>query len=200
MNKLFLIALLTFACTSTAFAEQTDLFPELKGQFKPAVKAEPATESAAQDETAKSDELKAESSDSTTQDETPAEPIKFDTEAQTAEAIDLGRGKISLAMENVRGTMAYARNYSYCFAEAVVRNDTTQRLDNLTITLTYGNTDTQLKFAGIDKKTQKSQKFMMVGEDCALIKSTPQFEIQTCQLGTLSSKSCQGRFQFIPPQ
>ena len=169
---------------TVAVAQGTELFPELAGRFQP---AQPTTQ---------------EQSDA--QAVTPAagaQPDAVQSGAVAPEQVteSAGEGNIEIHLEELNGKLALARNYSYCFADAVLENKTNVKLERLTITLSYQGSPNVLKYANVEKKGTQTQKIMMIGPECQAILSEPEIEIQECKLGQQTEDACKKKVQFIPP-
>ena len=160
----------------TALAQGVELFPELAGQFRPA-------------EPTRSDE------------QAPAgEPDAVQSGQVSVEEVvgAKGEGNLEVSLTNLEGTLPFARNFSYCFADVVLNNKMNRRLENLTMTLVYGNEKNQITFSGVGRNKTQTQKLMMVGPGCEDILSQPQVDVQDCRLAGQTT-SCKDRVQFTPP-
>ena len=195
MNKIFLGALALTFCSGVAMAQETDtLFPELKGQFEQIAPSQTETI----DLTVEQIDPASQSNQPSVQPNTQEKKSTTEGEKQTPED-EKGEGKIIIQIENVEGVLPYARTLSYCSAEAVLTNETNQRLDELSLTITYKDMPKDLSYGGVPKKRTRTQKFMLIGLPCESIKSMPQVDIKTCKLKNLSEEACKKRVQFLPP-
>lgn len=215
MNKFFLggVALTLFSSVAMA-QDMNSLFPELEEQFKqPAVpeKTEPAAPKKTQSETEVMDlnvvgkeenakpapvtkpdsEKKPEKSTTESSSKAPEEEEKENEKVE---------GNLTIEIQNVNGVLAYARTLSYCMAEAVLTNETNQKLDALFLTITYKDMPSDLVYSRVPKKKKRAQKFMLIGLPCEGIMGMPKYEIKACKLGKLSKKECEKLVQVIPPQ
>jgi len=167
-----------------ALAQGTDLFPELERRFarpQPTAATEVKTETATQaDDPAFA----------------PTTPSSEEIEEATSSRKD---GNLKIHYENMKGTLAYARNYSYCSADVVLENNTNFPLENLKIVLTYRNYPSAITFKNVPKKESQKQFLMIVGPACEDILTQPQIEVPECQLGELKKELCEKRVQFTPP-
>ena len=108
-------------------------------------------------------------------------------------------GNITVKLTNLKGVLPYARDFAYCFGDLVLTNDTNQKLESLTMELTYRDTPTIISFGAVDKKKTQKQALMLIGKACEDILSTPQVEVKSCKMPPQSEESCKRRVQFIPP-
>ena len=206
MNKIFLGGLMVMLGSGMAVAQESDtLFPELAGQFEQAPAVEPAEEVGeeidltVEQEKGGAPELPIVKPDfnKPAQDPDSNNPTNGkDEKLDTGEKVE---GNLVIEIQNVDGVLPYARTLAYCSAEAVLTNETNQRLDQLSLTLTYKDMPKDLNYSNVSKKKKRTQKFMLIGLPCENIKGMPDVQVKTCKLGTQSEAACKKRVQVIPP-
>lgn len=184
-------------CTS-AFAQGVDLFPELEGRFQPAQPTTMTTLEATPANTATSADGKTGNSLNRYSDLAfqPAQERTVSAEEATGPKRE---GNLKLHFEDIQGTLPYARNFSYCFANLVLNNETNQRLDKLQVVLTYRDTPTTIDFSGVDKKGEQAQRFTLIGPACEDILTQPLIDVPVCKLGELQEDLCKKKVEFVPP-
>ena len=103
-------------------------------------------------------------------------------------------------MKDVQGTLAYARTLSYCSAKVVLTNETNQRLDALSMTLTYKDMAKDISFSGVRKKKSQTREILLIGPPCEDILNEPNIDIKVCKMGNKSEEACKKRVQFVSPR
>ena len=186
--KLLLTATALALISTTAMAQGSDLFPELDGRFavpQPTVTTQAETQNA----------------DTNALANDPAfAPTNLTTDKEVEESTGSQKdGNLKIYYDNMKGTLAYARNYSYCSADVILENNTNFPLEKLRIVLTYRNYPSSVTFTNVPKKGTQKQYLMIVGPECEDILTQPQVEVPECQLGELKKETCEKRVQFIPP-
>lgn len=186
-------ALLTVAILTVAIptlAQNVDLFPELKGQFKPAFTT--PKEPAQPDNKTMTQPIQQQNIINTQPVQTMTPNINLDVNQRR-------EGNIKLKLKNLKGVLPYARNFSYCFADVELTNGTNQTLQELKVTLRYQGAENNLIFSGVSKGQKQIQKLMMNGPECASILTIPQMDITSCKLENQSDDACKKRVQFSGP-
>jgi len=200
MNKIFLSGLALVLGSGVAVAQEADeLFPELAGQFEQAPVAEEVELNVEQEEVSEQPNLPIAKPDLNKNAQDPDSNVptnRRDEKVDTGEKVE---GNLVIKIQNVDGVLPYARTLAYCTAEAVLTNETNQRLDQLALTITYKDMPKDLNYSGVAKKKSRTQKFMLIGLPCENIKGMPDVQVKTCKLGTQSEAACKKRVQFIPP-
>ena len=182
--KLLLTTTALVLLSTAAFAQDTDLFPELNGRFDSPAKTEEA--------------VRPSEKGSLANDPAFAPTNLTDEEVEEIKGSKKD-GNLKIYYDNMEGTLAYARNYSYCSADVILENNTNFPLKNLEIVLTYRDYPTSIDFSNVEKKGSQKQYLMIVGPACEDILTQPQIEIPVCQLGELNEAMCKKRVQFVPP-
>ena len=180
--------------STSALAQGTELFPELEGRFQPAQQAQ----------TTDSVNPAGQGSNGEAQPAVRVEQASVDAVQSGKVAPEevteaAGEGNIEIKLDNIEGTLALARNYSFCSAEVVLENKTNLTLEKLVIDLTYMGQPNTLKFTGVPKKSKQTQPMMMIGGECEGILNEPEITISECELGKQTEDSCKSKVQFIPP-
>ena len=215
--KLFLSGIIALTFTTNVLAQGTSLFPELQGQFSiPSTQKKEETskmiENAVIDSSVINNETEPEKTEvkkrrfrrsqpteELTQEQIiSADPFAIQNQLENATGPS-AEGNIKIQLTNLKGVLPYARDYAYCFGDLVLTNGTNQKLESLSVKLTYRDTPTIVSFSGVDKKKTQKQSLMLIGRACEDILSTPEIEVQECKMPPQSEESCKKRVQFIPP-
>ena len=175
MKKQWIVGLGVLMGATLAVA-QTDLFPELQGQFQAPQPPAAATSSADR-----------EAAVNATQND---DAVQFDT----------GAGNLKLEMQNIHALIPIARNNAFCSADVMVHNETNMPLENLSLIVTYDGYTNNIRFSDVAKKSDQKRLLFMVGKACESIINVPQIDITECRLGKLPVDLCKKRVQFTPPQ
>ena len=213
MIKLFLSGIAVLSVSTFALAQGVNLFPELQGQFQKqntglsveTVQKEDAPkkltvemEEVTLDEDKKENKIPNQVAEKDKEQVTvSADPFAQQNQQEKEE--ERGEGNIEIKLTNLDGVLPYARDYSYCFGDLVLRNNTNQKLESLSIELTYRDTPTTVSFSGVAKKKTQKQALMLIGKACEDILSPPEVEITVCKMPPQSEEACKKRVQFIPP-
>lgn len=207
MIKLLLGTIAVVSVSGAVMAQGTDLFPELQGQFEtPAVKekvVEPSkNELKAQQDNTNTVENKKNDSQFSMPASDPfsvmADPFAAQNNVEQA-GEPTAEGNLVIKFTEPKGVLPYARDFAYCSGELVLTNETNQKLEALSIKLTYRDTPTTLSFGATEKKGQQKQSLLLIGRACEDILLEPQMEVLTCKMPPQSEESCKKRVQFIPP-
>lgn len=185
--KLFLISLSVLLIGSSALAQSQGLFPELNGRIqtpRPVPTAPVETDGVARPTTPTSlfPELK----------------TNHQLEQEAENAMQPMSGNLRLVIDNVNSTLPPARNFSYCSATMTLENETSRRLESLTVSLTFGETGVQLSFQNVDKKARQKQDLTLAGNICQSILAMPQMEVVSCKMTGVSEDACKKRVEFVP--
>lgn len=105
----------------------------------------------------------------------------------------------SIRLEKIQGTLPYARTLSYCAGTATLTNETKQPLQNLSLTLTYGDMPAELSYGGVKPNGTQSRPIMLIGPPCESFLNMPEIEVKSCRWGAQSEDACKKRVKFIPP-
>ena len=180
----------------SAMAQGADLFPELEGRFQPAqpVEAVNSEKPEATREGQPANQILGENGEKNDADVVQSGQVAPEEVTESA-----GEGNIEIKLDEIEGTLALARNYSFCSANVVLDNKTNLKLEKLVIELTYQGMPNILEFSGVEKKRTQTQPMMMIGEECEAILNEPDVTIQECKLGKQTEDACKGKVQFIPP-
>ena len=205
MNKLLMCAICALLAPSV-MAQDAGLFPELEGRFQ---QAEPETVKTTTETITVVEGIDPEAQveetvvEEESLDKEEAQPVTdaVQTGAVAPEEIlePAGEGNVEIYFTDMKGTLALARNYSYCMGDVVLENKTNVKLDKLVIDLNYQGMPNMLEYSGVAKKGKQKQPLMMIGSECEAILGAPQITIKECKLGTLTEDACKAKIQFIPP-
>lgn len=208
MIKSFLCGVAVLVFGSTVFAQGSDLFPELQGQFESPKNNQPIEKKILEVEmegeispspVAEQKDVPSFSNSSlNNQSSGFADPFAQQNQAKEAQE-ESGEGNIKITLTNLKGVLPYARDYAYCFGDLVLENDTNQKLEALSLELTYRETPTIVSFGSVDKKKTQTQALMLIGRACEDILSVPQVDVKVCKMPPQSEDMCKKRVQFIPP-
>ncbi len=207
MIKFLLGGVIVLTFSTGVFAQGVGLFPELQGQFKTDNKNITGDEKLSKpiiepefDFDGRENTLKKKEDEPKQTSEFDAFSDPFAVQNQIEKTTEpSGEGNVKITLTNLKGVLPYARDYAYCFGDLVLENDTNQKVEALSIKLTYRDTPTVVSFSGVDKKKTQKQSLMLIGKACEDILSTPEIEVQKCQMPPQSEESCKKRVQFIPP-
>jgi len=195
MKKLLGCAVGVLLSTS-AMAQGTELFPELEGRFQP---AKPAEVAKPVEQDANGEVKPAEQAGANAVQDKVVDAVQSGKVAPEEVTEAAGEGNIEIRLEDIEGTLALARNYSYCSAKVVLENKTNLKLEKLSLDLNYQGMPNPMTFSGVEKKGQQTQPLMMIGPECEAILNEPEITIQECKLGKQTEDACKGKVQFIPP-
>ncbi len=180
--KLFLTACAALMWALPAFAQNADLFPELKGLKTP------TTQPAKAEQPTKTD--------------TPAQPTATELfpELQQGqeEKPEMDSGNLRLVLTNASSITPTMKNFSYCTASVSLENGAGRMLKNLTVTLMYPPLSSQLSFSNVGPNQAQTQEITLLGEACQTILDVPVMEITSCQLDRTSVEDCKKRVEFVP--
>ena len=200
MNKIFLGGLALVLSSGVAMAQEADgLFPELAGQFEQAPVSEEVDLNVKREETSEQSNLPIAQPDFKKEAQDPDSNIPTNRQDDKVDTGEKAEGNLLIEIQNVNGVLPYARTLAYCSAEAVLTNNTNQRLEQLSLKITYKDMPKDLNYANVSKKKKRTQKFMLIGLPCESIKGMPDVEIKACKLKDQSEAACKKRVQFIPP-
>lgn len=206
MIKLLLGTIAVVSVSGTVMAQGTDLFPELQRQFEvPAVKekvVEPSKNELKAQQDAKTENNKKNDSQFSMPANNPfsvmADPFAAQNNVEQA-GESAAEGNLVIKFTEPKGVLPYARDFAYCSGELVLTNETNQKLEALSIKLTYRDTPTTISYGATEKKGQQTQSLLLIGRACEDILTEPQMDVLTCKMPPQSEESCKKRVQFIPP-
>lgn len=119
-------------------------------------------------------------------------------EAVEEEQVGPNSGRVRLVLDNVKNTLAPARNFSFCSGTLILENQLPMEIGSVSVRLGFGDQTVNLSFSGVAKKGKQSRSISLNGTACEHILEMPQMEVTGCQIGTLSEKDCKSRVQYIP--
>ena len=195
MKKLIWGGLCVALMGTPVLAQEIELFPELQGQFEQIAPDEPQAPQAEEDKTELTKPSKKKFQKELTEDELSARQAleNGDTDGQKKE------GNLKIQLRNMEGTLPYVRTMAYCYADAVLTNETNRTLKKLAVRLTYGDMGTDLNYGGVRKKGRQQRKILLIGPPCEQILGMPQIDIKACEMENMTEDACKKRVQFVAP-
>ena len=195
MKKLIWSGLCVALMGTPVLAQEIELFPELQGQFEQIAPDEPQAPQVEKDKTGSEKSARRKPKKELTEDQMSAKQAleDGDTDGQKKE------GNLKIQLRNMEGALPYVRSMAYCYADAVLTNETNRTLKKLAVRLTYGDMGTDLNYGGVRKKGRQQRKILLIGPPCEQILGMPQIEITACEMENMTEDACKKRVQFVAP-